>query len=387
MTIETTDEPLSGETVDDTIPDESTQTSLETGVTPAADAPAVPAASSSESEAKTLLEAVTAGIEEGQKPRKVTPKAEEEAADDSRPRNADGTFKTETAEEKTAREAADAEAIARKDETPEQKAAREAEELKKKPVDAINDPLPEGLNKRTTERIKTLIETVKAQGTLVEQHTKMFDSIQGTGASPEEFGTMVGYLGAVRSNDPAAMERAYGILQSELRGLAVRMGKPLPEVNLLRDPANVDLVNEIRDGKISNPRAHEIALMREQQKQGRTTTAAKTEADTHATAQSTATEELRVLGNQLQARDGAVYDAKYNQIVPILKETFKDVHPSKWKAMFERAYNNLKIEAPAPVARVVPKQMPLRPKAPAGGAAPAGGPKSALEAINTALEG
>lgn len=369
---------------DETVVDDTTVTDPPVTDPPAADSPAVP---ETPTEAKSLLEAITEGIEQGgAAPRKITPKADEVAATDTRPRNADGTFKTETAEEKTAREAADAEAIARKDETPEQKTAREAEEAKNKKVDPINDPLPEGLNKRTTERIKSLIDTVKAQETLVAQHTAMFDSIQGTGASPEEFGTMVGYLGAVRSNDPAALERAYTILQSELRGLAVRMGKPLPEVNLLRDPANEDLVAEIRDGKITNPRAHEIALMREQQKHGRTTTAAKTEADEHASVQTRATEDLRVLGNELQKRDGAVYDAKYAQLVPILQESFKDIHPSKWKSTFQRAYDKLKVTAPAPAVVVPPKQQPLRPKQPAGAGGASTAPKSALEAINQSLQ-
>lgn len=357
------------------------------GDTSVADATATPVGDTpSDDGPKSLTEALEQGIEEASKPRKITPKSEEtaESKDAARARNADGTFKEETAEEKAAREAA---------ETPEAKAAREAEEAKlvKKEPDAINDPIPEGLNKRTTDRIKSLVETVKAQEHLVAQHDQLFGAVRDTGATPEEFTAMLGYMRSVHTQDPAELNRAYTMLQSEMRGLMVRMGKAIPEVNLLRDESNNDLVDEIRNGTLTAARAHEIAVSREVNNH-------KNTAATAVTAEATARAEnvrlsaegksqLDTLGNELQARDGAVYTQKYDVLVPILTPIFKTLHPSQWAATFRAAYDKVKVSVPTLAPEAAPRNMPLRPKTPAGAGSSKTAPTSALDAINAALEG
>gem|GEM_PF-4413000 len=340
------------------------------------------ASTAGEESAKSLLDVLSESIDEASKTRKtIQPKAEELAQDDSRPRNADGTFKTETPEEKAAREALE-------NETPEAKAAREVKEAEaaKKPADHVNDPIPENTNKRTQERIKSLIETVKAQEALVAQHGELFAAIQGTGASPDEFATMVNYMKGVRSNDPKSMEWAYSVLQSELRGLAVKMGKPLYEVNLLRDKENADLVAEIGEGKITSNHAHEIALMREAQKtqhqRAQRTTAATSEADAEKAANTAADK----FDADMRKRDGdAVFQAKFDILIPALKNTLARLPPADRLSVFKDAYDNLKIATPAPAPIAAPKPVPMRPKAPAGGATVSTVPKSAIEAMNAAL--
>lgn len=383
-------------------------TAAETVVeTPAVETPAVETTEGP----KSLLDAVSAGIAEGA-PRKIVSKGEqteEEIAADKRPRNADGTFKTETAEEKATREEAEeaaklaAETPEQKAarlaaETPEQKAAREAKEAAAaKKADPINDPIPDGLNKRTTERIKSLIDTVKAQETLVAQHGELFGAITATGASPDEFSTMLSYMGAVHSDDPKRLEAAYSLLQGELRGLAIKMGKPLFEVNLLRDAANADLVQEIQEGKITNQRAHELALARERTRvettRTKTTTDATQATNDYKAAQTAATAELDVLDTELRAKDGnAVFQAKYNVLVPMLNKLFQRIDPKEWKGIFLEHYNNLAVPAaaavtPAPAAVVPDKPTPMRPKSPAGAGSAIPAPKSALDAISQALDG
>jgi hypothetical protein len=379
---------------DESLTPDETDTTIDTS---AADAAAADAASKVSE--PSALDVISSAIEEVGKPRQITPKQDEQDQSDTRPRNADGTFKTETAEEKTAREAADAAAILAKEtpeqkaareaaETPEQKATREAEEAKvaaKKP-DAINDPIPEGLNKRTAERMKTLIETVKAQESAIVSHTELFNAVREAG-TPDEFAGMLSYMRGVKSSDPKVLEQALAILQSELRGLAVRMGKPLYEVNLLRDPTNQDLVDDIRDGKLSNDRAHELALQRESRKQQGHVKTRETD-EQRATAEHTqGTNELNALEKQLIVRDGFVaYKAKRDILESTLAATMESVSPTKWKAIFTKAYEGLKITPPAvaAVTPVVPKPQPQRPKQPAGGGG-AAAPKSALEAVNAAL--
>lgn len=358
-------------------------------IEPIVEAPVVTPASD---EPKSVLEAVTAGIEDGQNPRRIIPKAEEIAAGDTRPRNLDGTFKAESDEEKTARERA--ELIAK--ETPEEKTAREkAETEAAKKVDHVNDPIDPAVKGRTAERMKYLIDTVKQQAQIMESHQNLFGEIQNTGATPQEFGAMVAYMKAVHTTDPVQLENAYKILQGELKGLAVKLGKPIYEVNLLRDASNADLVKEIQEGKLTNARGHEIALQREQQRStAATRTAATTSSqqqadDKAATAAGTAA--LNKLGGELVAKDGPeVYGAKYDILLPMLKPLFSRLNPSEWKQTFLDHYNNLAAPAKAAAAvtpTIVPKVQPQRPKQPAGAGGSSSAPKSALEAINAALEG
>lgn len=371
MTIENED----GTTVDDQV-----------AIDAAAAADVAAAAAATEPSA---LDVISAAIDDAAKPRAIVPKQDELDQEDTRPRNADGTFKAETAEEIATREAADAAAIALKNETPEAKATREAAEAAagKKEPDAVNDPIPEGLNKRTADRMKALIGTVKQQEAIVESHTQLFDIVRDAG-SPQEFSAMIGYMKSSKSNDPKVLETAYSMLQSELKGLAIRMGKPLYEVNLLRDPANKDLVDKIAAGTLDNGSAHELALVREanKQRQGKTSEEAATTAEEKIEA--TARNDMDVLEKALLKRDGvAVYKAKRDILESTLQVTMESVSPAKWTAIFTKAYDGLKVAAPAAAAVVPPveKQQPLRTKQPAGASGAATAPKSALEAMNAAL--
>lgn len=385
------------ETTDDVIV-ESTDTTSTDATSGASGTPDTSQASgttqTSETPAKTTLDVIGDAITEASAPRRITPKADEAALADTRPRNADGTFKTETPEEKTAREKADADAIALKNETPEQKAERErlAAEAAKK-VDHVNDPIPKELKQATQDRIRSLIDTVKAQEILVGQHTALFDSIRDTGASPNEFASMVNYMKLVHSTDPVQLRSAYTMLQAELKGIAVKLGEPLYEVNLLRDPTNKDLVDEIQAGKITSQRAHELALAREQKKTGEAARTATTASEAAAAETQEGIDAMNALQTELTTRDGpALFKAKYDILVPqfqgVIRET--GLKPSKWKATFMAAYDALKITMPTAAAPLIPaagaKPTPLRPKSPAGGGNMAAAPKSALEAINAALE-
>src|SRR5262249_37376759 len=110
-----------------------------------------------------------------------------------------------------------------------------------KQPDHVNDPIPPGVAEKTRERITYLAQTVNDLHAAAETQGAMVQAITDTGATPQEFGAMVGYLGAVHSDDPTRWEAAYQLLQSELRGLAIRMGKPLPEVNWLE--GHTDLID------------------------------------------------------------------------------------------------------------------------------------------------
>lgn len=331
---------------------------------------------------ESLADAINEAIE-GAGPKKVAPKAEAEetAAElEAQGRNPDGTFKEKAPEQKKAEE--DAAAAAKKP------AAEE---------DPINDPIPDAIKGRTRERMQKLIDTVKAQTEIAEQHDALFGTIQATGATPEEFAAMVGYMRAVHSNDPKDLEQAYNVLREELVGIAIKLGRPVPEVNLLREKGNEDLIKEIQDGTLTVNRAHEISIQRAAAARSQQQNQAKTQADR--TTQDAATikqqgiNELNDLDKVLRAQDGnEVFDYKYAKLTtPEMKEYFQTLDPRTWVPTFKRLYSLIEVPA-ATVAPTVkpaaPKPRPMRPSAPAGGggASPAQ-PKSALEALNAALEG
>lgn len=333
-------------------------------------------------------------------PKKIAPKQSDEeiaaqaAADekkDGRPRNADGTFKAETPDEKAAREAAAAE-------TDEEKAAKEAA----KKTDAVDAPIPDEVKGRTRERMQELIGVVKEQRVLAEQHNALFSAIEGTGATPDEFATMVSYMRAAHSNDPTLLQAAYKSLQSELRHLAIRLNTPIPEVNLLVDRDNADLVKELQEGKITAQRAHEVALGRARAKfEGERSTQVRTReqaaaADKQAVA--AGRQSLNTLEGELIAADGQeIYARKSAIVVKQLDELFTRLDPKEWSRVFKATYAALPDPgAPAAPRTVVPqgakppgapvRKQPLRPHAPANAGNVTSGPKSALEAINQALE-
>lgn len=330
----------------------------------------------SDAEPKSLAEALTAGIESATKKGAKSEEKPKEGSDEDKPKEKDAT-------------SGEKDKGADDGKKPEGKDGKEP--------DHVNDPIDARLAPRTQERIRSLADEVKQLREVSENNGQMIGAIMNTGATPQEFGAMVGYLGAVHSDDPAKLEAAYQLLQSELQGLALRMGKPLAEVNWLE--GHQDLIDAIRSGATTRELAIEIAMNRASVKRTKEIAAAKAKQTetTQATAADTktASEELDALGDELLAAD-PLYKAKYDLIVPKLKAEFAKIHPRQWKTRFLEEYARAKVGAPkaapkaaAPAAPVVPvnkpKGQPLRPSTPSGTTAKA--PGSALDALSSAIDG
>jgi len=331
---------------------------------------------------KSLAEALTAGIDS------VANKGKEKGKEaDADGKDGEGATDKEGAEKKDAADGEKKEG----EEKPDDKTAKDG-----KQPDHVNDPIDARLAPRTQERIRSLADEVKQLRQISENNGAMIGAIMDTGATPQEFGAMVGYLGAVHSEDPARLEAAYQLLQSELQGLAIRMGKPLPEVNWL--DGQQDLIDGIRAGAMTRETAIELAMHRASKKRNDAVTAAK--AKDAQTAQSTeqeakaATAELDALGDELAAADPQ-YAAKYAIIVPKLKAEMAKLPPKQWKTRFLEEYAKTKVgpkpapvaAKPAPGAPILnkPKNQPLRPSTPSGGTVKT--PGSALDALSSAIDG
>ena len=330
---------------------------------------------------KSLAEALTAGIDSVAN--KGKEKGKEAGAD---AKDSEGATDKEGAEKKNAADGEKKEG----EEKPEDKTGKDG-----KQPDHVNDPIDARLAPRTQERIRSLADEVKTLRSVAENNGAMIGAIMDTGATPQEFGAMVGYLGAVHSEDPARLEAAYQLLQSELQGLAIRMGKPLPEVNWL--DGQQDLIDGIRAGAMTRETAIELAMHRAGKKRADTIAAAKAK-ETQA-AQSTeqearaASAELDALGDELAAADPQ-YAAKYAIIVPKLKAEMGKLPPKQWKTRFLEEYAKTKVvpkaapvAAARPAAPVInkPKNQPLRPSTPSGGTVKT--PGSALDALSSAIDG
>jgi hypothetical protein len=295
----------------------------------------------------------------------------------------------ETPEQKTAREAAAATTKAPEGETPEEKTAREAAaNAAKKPLDPVNDPIPATVAERTRERMTSLIGMVKELTPVKAQFDELITTITSTGASADEFSTMLGYMRAVHSNNIEDRRQAYQLILSELRGLAPLIGEVIPGEDPLA--GHQDLANAVAAQSLSQEHATEIAKARNSSKA--TTTAVQAQTTTQQAAQAFETArlagvaDLNTLEVTLKASDPE-YARKREILVQALEPSFKQLHPSLWKTTFENAYKNLKVAAAprAIVPSIKPGQQPMRAnKTPAGEGAKK--PSTMLEAMTASLE-
>lgn len=262
-----------------------------------------------------------------------------------------------------------------------------------KKADPVNDPIPDEVKGRTRERMQSLISAVKEKDSHIAIQNELVDSISSTGASPEEFGAMLGYMRWVHSDKPEDLKQARDLLLSELEGLSLKLGEAAPGVNFLAKFP--DLQAKVDNGQITTEDANEMALHRQ-----RTTveTTRRTQQQTTEQSAQAATQarnagiaELNELGKTLSTTD-VDFAIKHEILKPILG-SLGQLPPTSWKAAFTQAYNAV---TPAQVERfrtpvvIAPKQkapgsQPLRAgKVPSGGQQRA--PKSLLDAISAAVD-
>lgn len=240
-----------------------------------------------------------------------------------------------------------------------------------KKVDHVNDPIPPQVSERTRERITSLVSTVKELTTTVENQSAIVAAIQETGATPEDFSAMITYMRYVHSDKPTDLENAYKMLQGGMRTIANKLGRSLPEADVL--DGHQDLIDAVASGQTTAKIAEEVAIARNR---GAATAAtnqsmmtARQQEDAAEAERKAAITDLNDLGALLKQSDPN-YQAKYDAIVPSLQAAFATMRPSQWKATFNKAYREAKVTARpvvTPPVAAPKKTVPLRPSAPAGG--------------------
>lgn len=340
----------------------------------------------------SLADAIQSGIESAS----PKPVAEAKPAAEAKPEDdvdgKEGKEGAETPEQKAAREAAEAEAL--KNETPEQKAAREKAEADKAKRDPVNDPIDPRVSERTKERITSLVGMVKEKDQLLAENRQLFQSIADTGVSPDNFAQTLQLLRWYNSDSIEDNRKAYQFLQTQLTGLAARIGETPPGADPLE--GHDDLRTAVNAGQMTEKYAAELAAARNRSKAAQSVSQeqsqrSKQEAEQYEAARTTAVTALNALGDSLKDVDPQ-YDAKAPLVIAKLQPVFATLHPSKWVDEFRKEYKATKVpgaaasgaQAPQGNGGTPPAQQPLRPnKQPAGGGQKQ--PGNMLEALEAGL--
>lgn len=179
----------------------------------------------------------------------------------------------------------------------------------------------------------------------------MIAMVMETGADAEQYDKTLVYLtdvNAAMRGDREAGERAFAAIAGEYAALAQALGKEVPGVH---DPvaAHADLVDDLKEGRITRDRALETARLRQQ-------TAAAQQAgqqQTQAQQQQQAVEQGRQAIVQWDAsmRADPSYMAKRKILDPIVANIRRTLPPGQWLAATQQAYAAIPdIPAPAPAA-------------------------------------
>lgn len=268
---------------------------------------------------------------------------------------------------------------------PAEPAKKDGEPESAKPGDGKQDDpyaMPDGLSERAKARFEELAGRAKDAAVWKERAEQWQNTIESTGASPEQFGQLLTYSSLVNSGDPVKLRQAMSVLEGERNAIARLLGEEAPGIDLLSD--HPDLVARVGQGFMDRTSALEVArsramVMATRQHNDRVQAEQQT-AQTH----QQAIDGLNVLGQQLAAQD-PLYAQKYAALQPMLPIIAR-LPPAQWRDAFVQAYEATAVQAPAPA----PKRLAATPQPLSGTAGGGGGnlkqqATSAQQAIEQAL--
>jgi hypothetical protein len=326
------------------------------------------------------------GITEAAEDEELDTEGEEGAADDADDTEGDASEDGEgdAGDDAEGEEGAEAAAAAKGERNPDGTFKKPGEV--KKP-DPVNDPLPKDLKKETSERMQSLIKTVKDKDVELTQVRTDFDTIingiKASGSTPEQYGEAISWLSLFNSPEPASRMKAYELVNDVADRMATMLGidRTVPDL-LAQHP---DLKASVAANQITAKYANEIARTRNAQKfTGQINDTQRQQQQTQAQAaaeDAQARTDLNTFDVEMRAKD-PLYDQKRALIVPILRTTFKLIPKAQWAATYKQAYAEAKVKPKGAVTKA-PTQ-PLRGnKNPAGGQARQA--TSMMDAINGAL--
>lgn len=215
-----------------------------------------------------------------------------------------------------------------------------------------------GLKERAAERFQELHTQARDARERVSQWE---ETVQSTGATPEQFGGALRYLSDINSGDPKRMADAYERMQGELQWLGQQLGREAPGFDPLS--AHPDLAGRVNSGDITRDVALELAQHRQTGQLQQTHTQAQQDRQQQDLQYQQGLASVQQLGTQLRAGD-AQFDQKLALLAPTIDIIQRTLPPAQWQTEIHRAYLALPataVAAPAaaaPVARNAPN--PIR---------------------------
>lgn len=218
------------------------------------------------------------------------------------------------------------------------------------------------------------IEDVASLPDLVQRSKVGEDMVQmvvETGASAEQYGMALDYLGLIgkaQQGDLVAAEKAYEVMGKEYAALAKMLGKEAPGIH---DPlaGHADLQAKVASGDLPRDSALEIAGQRD-----RTAYTGSVERQRVESQQAAEQAEQRGIDwlkrfDAEMAQEDPSYAAKRPQLNDAVRQIREQYHPSEWAQRTALAY--ARIQAPvaaaapaAPAAPAQPRPGPMRPSGP-----------------------
>lgn len=229
-------------------------------------------------------------------------------------------------------------------------------------------PLREAMKAAGIEDVARLPELVQRS----KVGEDMVQMVVETGASAEQYGMALDYLGLIgkaQQGDMVAAEKAYEVMGKEYAALAKMLGKEAPGIH---DPLanHQDLRAEVEAGDLPRARAVEIAGQRDRAAYTGSVERQRTESQQAAEqAEQRGIEWLKRFDAEMAQEDPS-YAAKRPQLNEAVRQIREQYHPSEWAQRTALAY--ARIQAPAaaapavaaPAAPVQPRPGPVRPSGP-----------------------
>jgi len=253
---------------------------------------------------------------------------------------------TPPADEPPVDDDADDGAPADNDDAPDEDAGDDGQAAAK--PDAAPDEDDQDEPPRRQKRFRELKEELDTLKPMAERGKEWEQTIQATGASPEQFGNVLNYLTAINSGDPAQMGKAYEAMQAELAWLGKQLGKPAPGYDPLAD--HRDLQAQIEQGTLSREAAQELIAARRQQAIYSERQQQSIQQQQQQAAQQQALDAVAALGDKLRAQDGMLFKARFKAIEPMVAVIQDSLPPAQWAAAIERAYQAAPVVPAAPRA-------------------------------------
>lgn len=221
-----------------------------------------------------------------------------------------------------------------------------------------------GLKERAAERFQELHTQARDARERVSQWE---ETVQSTGATPEQFGGALRYLSDINSGDPRRMADAYERMQGELQWLGQQLGREAPGFDPLS--AHPDLAGRVNSGDITRDVALELAQHRQTGQLQQNHTQAQQERQQQDLQYQQGLTSVQQLGAQLRAGD-AQFDQKLALLAPTIDIIQRTLPPAQWQTEIHRAYLALPataVAAPAaaaPIARSAPNPVRANSAAP-----------------------